>query len=305
MSSSEKRAYLGLVLVFVIWGSLYVVSMVVLESLPAFLVMFFRFAIAFLTLSLIVKVRSRNWAGGVNEQGKKTRLDREAWKYVWIMGAFGYAVSVGVQLLGTKFAGSSMASLINSLNPVTISLMAVPVLHEKLTGNKIAGIGMAVFGVYLILGTGGQASLPGVLLSLASVFGWSMVSVLTRRGLSVYEPLVITRAAVGIAAICEIPIAAAEYFVSQPAVSFSLPVILGLLYLGIVCTGLAYILWNQGLAALPASNCSALYPVQPLTSTVMGVLFFKESVGLPFALGTACIIAGVLVCLLYKSREKE
>ena len=120
-----------------------------------------------------------------------------------------------------------------------------------------------------------------------------------------YEPLVITRAAVGIAAICEIPIAAAEYFVSQPAVSFSLPVILGLLYLGIVCTGLAYILWNQGLAALPASNCSALYPVQPLTSTVMGVLFFKESVGLPFALGTACIIAGELVCLLYKSREKE
>lgn len=40
------------------------------------------------------------------------------------MGFIGYFISVDCQLLGTKIAGGSMASLINSLNPVIISVMA-------------------------------------------------------------------------------------------------------------------------------------------------------------------------------------
>lgn len=296
--SDEVKAYIGLIIVFVLWGSLYVVSSVVLKYMPTFMVMFFRFLIAFLALCVIVKVKSRQWKNGKNEQGKKTKIDAEGRKYVLLLGIFGYALAVGVQLLGTKYAGSSMASLINALNPVTISLMAVPILGEKLTGNKIVGILLAVFGVYLILGTGGAVNIPGVLLSLASVFGWSLISVLTRQGLAKYEPLVITRDAIGIAAIGELIFALIEHGVTHQHVTVNAAVVFGLLFLGIFCTGVAYILWNEGLATLPASNCSALYPIQPLTSTVMGVLFFHEVVGLNFVAGAACIIVGVLLCLL-------
>lgn len=296
--TKEARAYMGLIIVFVLWGSLYVVSSVVLSYMPTFMVMFFRYMIAFLALCVIVKVRGRNWNDGKNEQGKKTKIDGEGRKYVLLMGIFGYAISVAFQLLGTKYAGSSMASLINALNPVTISLMAVPILGEKLTGNKVVGILLAVFGVYLIIGTGGDVNIPGVLLSLASVFGWSLISVLTRQGLARYEPLVITRDAIGVAAVGEFVFALIEHGLTHQAVTVNPQLVLGLLFLGIFCTGVAYILWNEGLASLPASNCSALYPIQPLTSTVMGVLFFHEAVGLSFVGGAVCIIIGVLLTLL-------
>lgn len=296
--SKQARAYIGLIIVFILWGSLYVVSSVVLQYMPTFAVMFCRFVIAFAALWVIVKVKGRKWKNGVNAQGKKTKMDRAGWRYVILLGVFGYAISVGVQLLGTKYAGSSMASLINALNPVTISLMAVPLLGEKLTGNKIIGILLAVFGVYLILGTGGTVNIPGVLLSVASVLGWSLISVLTRKGLSEYEPLVITRNAIGVAAVLEFVFALIEHQVTQETITFNAAVLFGLLFLGILCTGVAYILWNEGLAELPASNCSALYPIQPLTSVAMGVLFFHEVVGLNFAAGSACIIVGVLICLL-------
>ena len=195
-------AYLGLIIVFVLWGSLYVVSSVVLQYMPTFAVMFCRFAIAFAALSVIVKIGSRKWnPDGTDSQGRKTRIDRQGWKYVILMGVLGYAIGVGIQLMGTRYAGSSMASLINSLNPVAISLMAVPILHEKLTGNKMAGILLAVFGVYLILGTGGNINIPGIILSLVSVLLWSFVSVLTRQGLAKYNPLIITRDAIGTAAL--------------------------------------------------------------------------------------------------------
>ena len=307
----SAAAYLGLVFAFVIWGSLYVVSSIVLRYVPTFAVMFCRFAIAFVTLSIILKAETRRShhesidgrktnlaAPDRDSQGRKTRLDRRGWKYVLLMGVLGYAVGAGIQLIGTKYAGSSMASLINSLNPVTISIMAIPILHEKLTSNKITGILMAVFGVYLILGTGGSFNLPGTLMSILSVLLWSLVSVLTRQGLSEYNPLVVTRNAIGIAAVCDFIFAVIEHFITHSPIQINAGVITGLLYMGIFCTGIAYILWNQGLAALPASNCSALYPIQPLTSTVMGVIFFHETVGLSFAAGAAFIVIGVLLCLL-------
>lgn len=316
-------AYTGLVIAFILWGSLYVVSSIVLQYVPTFAVMFCRFAIAFVTLSAILKAGKRKHDSksvdsrrtkcspdhmnnpnckdipeNADSQGRKTKLDSRGWKYVLLMGVLGYAVGAGIQLIGTKYAGSSMASLINSLNPVTISIMAVPILHEKLTANKIAGILLAVFGVYLILGTGSSFNLPGILMSLLSVLLWSLVSVLTRQGLARYNPLVVTRNAIGIAAVCDFIFALLEHFITHASIQINGGVIAGLLYMGIFCTGIAYILWNQGLAALPASNCSALYPIQPMTSTVMGVIFFHEIIGVSFAAGAVFILAGVLLCLL-------
>lgn len=298
--------YIGLVIVFMLWGSLYVVSSVVLKYMPTFFVMFCRFVIAFVALSVIIKIQSRGWHGGKDGIGRKTQIEKPARKYVLTMGIFGYAISVGLQLLGTKYAGSTMASLINSLNPVTISLMAIPLLGEKLNGHKIVGIALAVFGVYVILGVGGgNINGLGVVLSLLSVLSWSFVSVITRQGLSDYNPLVVTRGALGIGAVVEIVFALIEHAITHQAVIFNVPDVLGLLYLGIFCTGVAYILWNKALAELPASNCSALYPIQPLTSTVMGIIFFGEVVRPPFVIGTIMIIAGVLIVLLWPTKKTK
>lgn len=294
--SSEVRAYLGLILTFIIWGSLYVVSNILLKSLPTFFIAFMRYAIAFITMSVMFRVHVSKMKGA--KTSKKLHLDRMGRRYVFILGFCGYVISVGLQLLGTKYAGSTMASLINALNPVAISLCAVPALKEKLTGNKIIGIILAVFGIYLIVGTGGSINVPGIVLSLLSVLTWALVSVFTREGLSTYDTYAVTRAAAGLAAACNFVLFLIEHFAEHTVIRLNAPAVLGILYIGIVCTGLAHILWNQGLATLPATNCSALYPVQPLTSAVMGVIFFHEVIGLSFVAGAACIIAGVLICLL-------
>ncbi len=242
-----------------------------------------RYAIAFITMSVMFRVHVSKMKGA--KTSKKLHLDRMGRRYVFILGFCGYVISVGLQLLGTKYAGSTMASLINALNPVAISLCAVPALKEKLTGNKIIGIILAVFGIYLIVGTGGSINVPGIVLSLLSVLTWALVSVFTREGLSTYDTYAVTRAAAGLAAACNFVLFLIEHFAEHTVIRLNAP-------------GLAHILWNQGLATLPASNCSALYPVQPLTSAVMGVIFFHEVIGLSFVAGAACIIAGVLICLL-------
>ena len=123
-----KKSYVYLLTTFMLWGSLYVVSQFVLGKIPTFTVAMFRYLIAFIALSLI------------SLKSEKEKIEKSDYKYFFIMGFIGYFISVDCQLLGTKIAGGSMASLINSLNPVIISVMAMIILNEKLEMNKIVGI---------------------------------------------------------------------------------------------------------------------------------------------------------------------
>lgn len=297
MSFRNKRtAYFSLLLTFVLWGSLYVASQIVLQSLPTFTVAFLRFVLAWLFLTVLLRFQNSS-EGKISEMPK----DPSYKKYIFILGFLGYTLSVGIQLLGTRLAGATMASLINSINPITISVMAVFLLKEPLTKNKLIGILLAIFGVYLIVG-GTEVYLPGVILSLIAVVGWSFVSVITRRALSQYPALQITRHAVGVAAICNLPIGVAELLLTKNPVTISLPLILCLLYMGICCTGLTYILWNKSLGTLPASTCSAFYPLQPFTSALLGILVFHESPTLGFFFGGILITVGILISLLWKKK---
>lgn len=278
---SGKYGYLYLLAVFTIWGSLYVVSKYVLGKLPVFTISFVRFALGFFTLSLAGRKASRKAAG------------KGCGRYILFIGIAGYFLAVGAQLLGTKYAGASMASLINALNPVTMTGFAAILLHERLTPQKAAGILLAVAGVYVILGKGGQTSVTGICLSLFSVLLWSLVSVITREASRKYDSLSLTRWSLGLAALLYLPVSL--YEVGSSEIHLDASCVLGLLYMGIVCTGLAYLLWNKSLSILEAGTCSAFYPIQPLVSALLGILFLGEQVGLSFWLGAILIAVGVRV----------
>lgn len=285
--NKKIKAYAFLLLTFVLWGSYYVVSKFTLDKLSPFTISFIRFAVAFLTMTLI--------------QGKpKKKMERQDHKYAILIGAAGYFAAVGAQLLGIRYASASVASLINSLNPVTMAVFAMLLLGEALTLGKAAGILLALAGVYVILGKGGDgASLPGICLSLFSVVLWSFVSVMTRKVTQKYEPLQITRNSVGVAALCYLPVCIREISIQGPPRADA-ACVLALIYIGIVCTGVAYFLWNKCLSIIDAGTCSAFYPVQPLVSAVLGILFLGEQVGISFWCGAILIVTGVLVNVLSK-----
>lgn len=280
---SSKKPYFALVTVFLIWGSLYVVSKYALNVLPAFTVIFLRSVIASVTLLTYLRVR------------KLTRpVARSDYKYFLLAGIGGYFLSVGFQTIGTKFASPAMASLLNSLNPLSIGLVSWLILKERPTVRKFIGIGIAICGVYLVLGgIGGNNELIGVLCSLSSVVIWSFVSAFNKQLTRRYNSLQITAYGVTIATVCNLIPAAVEWR-SHP-VGMTLPAAAAILYMGIFCTGVAHFLWNWCLARMEASTCSAFYPLQPITSALLGIIFLKEHFTLSFAIGSALTLIGVVV----------
>ena len=158
---SKTVGYIYLVLTFVIWGSLYVAAKSVMAEIPSTAVLASRYAIAVVVLYFVMRKR-----------GFK-KIKKEHRKMLFAVGFVGYFCGIAFQLLGTDLIDASLASLINSLNPIVIPIIAAIFLKERLNGKTAISIILSVIGVYIILGVGGGGSFWGIVINILSLLFWS------------------------------------------------------------------------------------------------------------------------------------
>lgn len=290
---NDKKRLLGYIcaaLTCMIWGGIYVAGKYALQTMGPVTVMCFRYLVGFVSLLVLFKLR-----------GCKKKVERGDWKYIGIVGFLGYYLSIVLQMLGTDLLDASLASLVNSLCPVVISILAAVFLKEKIQLKHAVGIGVSLIGIYIILGVGGgSVHLWGVILCLGAVFFWSSASVAIRRISDKYDPIQISLYGIMVALIFTVPTALAEGMAQPPVLTPG--GLLACLYLGIMGTAVAHTSWNYSLKLLDASVCSLFYPLQPLTSAVLGVLLFGEIITWNFAVGGVLICLGVLVSVVEKKK---
>jgi drug/metabolite transporter (DMT)-like permease len=81
----------------------------------------------------------------------------------------------------------------------------------------------------------------------------------------------------------------------------SLGVVGGVLFLGVISTALAMVLWNTSFALLDANLASLTFFAQPVVGTLLGWLFLGERITPLFLLGGFLIGLGLII----SSREKH
>ena len=286
-------SYTLLIITFVIWGSLYVASKTALADLSPTALLFFRYFLGLFPLFVLYR-----------REKKQTRIRRGDWKYFLFIGGVGYFAAIMLQTLGTNLASASMASLINSMNPVAVTFLAAVFLKESLTPRKLAAVLLAVAGVLVIFGKSGSAASPaGILCSVVSVILWSLTMIAVRKISSRYSPIQITFWSMAVGLVFTTPFFAAETL--QNPLSIRPSSAAAVVYIALICTGLAQLLWNRSLAFLNAGTCSMFYPLQPVTSTLFGVLFLGEKLTVSFLLGGAVIICGILISQLSLPDHRE
>ena len=273
-----------------IWGGTYVVSSAVLSVIPPWTLLEMRFVLSLLVLGVVAAVR-RAWRVGRSD--------------VWLLaviGLVGYAVSIGMQFIGTKLSGAAMGSLVTAASPALIALFAFWILGERLSRMHWIAFGLGLSGIVAAIGlpnSGAHASITGqIALSVAAVT-WALYTVLSRVATQRYGSLTVTVWANAFGVL----------FVAVPATLNFNPLRLpttpwvwaGVLYLGVISTAGAFYLWNKGFEYLPPRIGALYFLVQPIVGSLLGWMLLGERLGIPFLVGTILIVASLFTATLGES----
>jgi drug/metabolite transporter (DMT)-like permease len=211
-----------------------------------------------------------------------------------VLGVFGVALFCAFQNYGLQVADATTTALIGGAKPVLIALLAVTLLGERLTGMRLGGLGVSMVGVtaIVVLGGGTPAAALGNLLPLAGAVAFSLYAVLSRRAFGAGNALPVVAGATGYGFLFLLPVAAAEVTMTgAPALSGR--GVLLLLYLGVGCSAVAFILCGYGFARLEAAQAGAFANLKPLAGVALGMALLGEPLTLVQVAGGALVLTGV------------
>jgi drug/metabolite transporter (DMT)-like permease len=265
---------------------MYVVSKVVLEVIPPFTLLNMRLLLGIVCL------------GSVTLLTRGFRITRKRVGVILLVGILGFGISLGFQFTGTKLSSAANAALVTSASPVFILLFGALLLHERVTSARVFALVLASVGVLIVVDPraalyGGKAAIGNVLL-LAAAITWGLYSVLIKKSskdLNIIE--VSTFAFIG-GWVFSLPLMFSE-MKSESIGTVTLPIILGVLYLGIIATALAMVLWNKSLDILEAGLVSLLFFAQPVVGVALGTLLLGEVMKTGFWVGAGLIGLGLLI----------
>lgn len=269
-----------------IWGGMYVVSKVVLEVIPPFSLVTIRLILGALTLAIVLLGKGF------------PKFSGQQMLQVLGVGLVGYGISLSLQFIGTKLSTAANGSLVTSATPAFVLLFAWMILGEKITGRRLLALFLATLGVIAVIDPRSAQLDPGLFLGNLSLIGaaitWALYSVLVRRVTQSTDVLLFSLLAFLGGLPVTIPASAWE--LSRVEVGTITPgVVGGILFLGIISTALAMVLWNTAFAMVSAGLASLTFFAQPVVGTLLGWFFLGEEITPLFLFGGMLIGLGLVI----------
>ncbi|MEW5827216.1 MAG: DMT family transporter [Candidatus Bipolaricaulota bacterium] len=285
-------AYAALAFAMIVWGLSFLATKDLLPRIPVLPLLFTRFAIA----TAIV--------GAIGLHRRALRLPR---REIVVLAGISLISPVGYYLFetfGVAATQASHASILIATIPIAVYLLAFARRTERATWKKTLGILLAFGGVFLLVGSSGNeagASLIGDLLVLGAVVCAAVQTMLIKDALRRVSPLQLTFTQSAVAAAVFGPLAVRDGFSWVPELS---PVHwLELLFLAVLCSGLAFLAMHYALRRLSATSVSVSANLVPVVTLLAEGLALGIAPTLLKIAGTVLAIAGVV--LTEVGREAE
>jgi drug/metabolite transporter, DME family len=193
------------------------------------------------------------------------------------------AVSLTGVAVGTVVAVGS--------SPILAGLLVIIFWRQRPSPQWLLATALAVSGVTLLASGGEIAIHPGGLaLALATGLSYAVYVLATKRLLDDQPAERATAVVFGFGALGLTPV----LFFSDLSWLAQPSGLLVVLHLGVVTIGLAYLLFAQGLTAVPAATAVTLSLAEPLTAALLGVFFLGERLPASGFVGIGLLFVGLL-----------
>jgi len=188
-------------------------------------------------------------------------------------------------------APAGIGAISNGMTVMFTALVAFMFFGERIGAWRLMGLVTGFVGVAILASgrTAGVSVAPAALAGTAASLCYGVGINLVRRYLTPYPPAAVAAAALTSGALLLAPLAAANWPRHPlPAVSWA-----SALLLGVLCTGLAFVLYYRLVARIGAPRTSTVTYLIPLFGVIWAWLLLGEPLTVTMALAGALILAGV------------
>lgn len=279
----------ALALTLLIWGSAFLVTKAIFTNISVFAYIAVRFSLMTVLAFLVLGVVARR------NPGQRLVPHRADWPRFAAVGLMGFTLNGLGFNFGVDLTSVFSAAFLNTTASLfTIVILAI--IGERPPAVAWVGVGIATLGVavFLLDQSGGERSLLGDVLCLASAAAFALYAVWTRPLTRTYAGPVTTAWTLLIGSIplvlIGLPAAMEQDWSGVPAQSW-----LALVYMATFPIYVAYTLFNYTVQHRGAAFTSSFILLVPVLSGLLATVFSDESFGATKLLGAGLILLGLFV----------
>ncbi|PFH08472.1 threonine/homoserine efflux transporter RhtA [Collimonas sp. PA-H2] len=221
----------------------------------------------------------------------RRQLRAKAWPLL-VVGISNSAIPFGLFAYSTLYVNAGLDAILNATTPIWTALIAAAWFQAGLGRRQIAGLLLGLAGVVLLVWDTLGAGIAGVPLAIAAAllatvcYGFAVNY--SKRHLAGIQPLVVAFGSQFFAAIVLLPVALPFW----PRQAIAASTWMCVAALGVVCTGLAYILYFRLIERVGAAYAASVTFLIPVFGLIWGALFLGEKVTPSMLAGCAVVLLG-------------
>jgi drug/metabolite transporter (DMT)-like permease len=288
---NNPTAYLKPLLATIFWGLSFIATKTALNELTPVMIIIIRLLLGISFLILLAVYTKQDFSIKIKQHAFILLLAAIAVFHLWI------------QVTGLQYTSAANTGWIIGTAPIFIAIMGVMFFKERINPKQFAGIVVAFMGLFLLISKGNISSIgfisnKGDFLVLASAFTWGVYSMVNKKISLTYPPLMTILYLFLMMAILILPVTAnRDTFVRFEHLS-SIGWI-SVIFLGIFCSGISYVLWAQSLKDMDSSKVGAFLYFEPFVTVFSAWIFLHETITLLMLVSGMIIITGVIIVNRY------
>ena len=269
-----------LVALAAIWGASFIFIRIAVVSLGAIGTAETRLVLAGATIALVLAL-----------SGKRLELARH-WRHFTVVGVLNSAAPFVLFSWSAYHLPASYLVVLNATAPLLGAVVAAAWLGDPVTARAALGLVAGLAGVATLVGLGPVAATPvaiaAALAALAAALSYALASAYVKRQSYAVDPAVLAGGSNVAAAAVLLPFALA----APPARLPTADVVWAAAALGVLCTGVAYLLYFRLISDVGPARALTVTFLIPVFGTLWGALFLGEAITAPMLAGGALVLVG-------------